>query len=826
MCYADILLPLAVPGAYTYRIPREWQGQIVVGTRVVVPIKTKRRTGIVVRLHDRLETLKEDQVRDIDEVVSCTPLLLNTQIALWRWMAHYYICHPGEVMKAALPAGLKLESESVLTVAEGADLSDSTRTEREMEVLRLLAVRAQTLDELQKSSPQRGLLSTVRQLMEQKVIEVEERISRSFKIKTEHHLRLAKEYAHPDTLRTLIARQRSDRQATILAAFLDLLPAASGSEEAALTDAPSLPREALRTRLGDAANAAIAALVKKGVLESFLVEVGRLRHHTAVPGWLDRPLSTAQQTACDAIFRNWNDHEVVLLHGVTSSGKTEIYTQLIRRTIEAGKQVLYLLPEIALTTQITERLGRCFGVQLGVYHSKFPDSERVELWLRQLSPNPYPLILGVRSALFLPFQNLGLIIVDEEHETSFKQQDPAPRYHARDVAIMMARQQQAKVLLGTATPSIETYTHALSGKYGLVRLEERYGEVELPEIVVEDVAELRRKRLMPKSLSPRLRSETQAALAAGQQAILFLNRRGYSPSLLCNSCGWTPRCQCCDVSLTYHQQANRLVCHYCGMSYDVPTHCPQCAQADLRDVGVGTEKVEAEVAAAFPEARIGRMDLDTTGTRSAYERIIRSFQKGETNLLVGTQMVTKGLDFDGVTLVGILNADQILNQCDFRAHERAFQMLTQVAGRAGRRGVAGRVILQTRQPELPIIRHIVQNDYTAMYKEVMAERCKFQFPPEVRLINILLKHRKEPVVTHAARTLIEMLRPYFPEQLFGPDRPAVGFVQMLHIRKIMLKIPPTQPPSSVRTLLNSARNGLIAVPTFRGTTVYFDVDPL
>lgn len=827
LMYADIVLPLALPGAYTYLLPPALQARVQMGSRVVVPLgKSKRYTGIVIRLHDTPPQVDVRQLKTVEELVDAEPLLLPRQIDLWRWMAQYYLCHPGEVMKAALPAGLKLESETLLAATEAADTNTADLSTTESDVLRLLAERPLSLADLRKKIGRQGVAAAAKRLLEDGAIEVEEKVSQAFKSKTEMQLRLADGYRDEARLHQLYdALQRSPKQLEALTALLDL---SAGDTALALRNFSllrSVRRADLLQRLGNGGAPALNALIKKKVVEAFPVEVGRLKFHRAVPE-LERPLSPAQRTAFDDIVRAFSLHDVVLLKGVTSSGKTEVYTQLIRRTLAEGKQVLYLLPEIALTTQITDRLGRYFGEAMGVYHSKFPDNERVELWHRQLSSQAFPLILGVRSALFLPFRSLGLIIVDEEHETSYKQQDPAPRYHARDAAIVMARQHGAKVLLGTATPSLETYTNALSGKYGLVQLTHRFGDVKLPHIVVEDLAELKRKKLMPTPFSPRLKNETEEALRRGEQAIFFLNRRGYSPSLQCNSCGWTPRCTRCDVALTLHLKARQLVCHYCGAHYDIPTHCPQCEQADLRDIGTGTEKLEAAVEACFPEAKVGRMDLDTTRSRTAYERIIRDFQTRHTNLLVGTQMLTKGLDFDGVTVVGILNADQLLNQCDFRAHERAFQMLTQVAGRAGRRGAQGRVVLQTRQPRLPVVQHIVGNDYEAMYAAEMTDRRQFRFPPEVRLIAIYLKHRDERTTAAAARTLSEMLRPHFGDDLLGPDRPPVGFVQMLHIRKLLLKVSPQFSHTSVRTTLLAARQGLLGVEQFKRTVVYFDADPL
>lgn len=830
--YVDVVLPLAVPGAYTYELPPQMEARVRMGTRVVVPLgKSKRYTGIVVRL--KQEAAAGIAYKSVEEIVDETPLLLQQQIDFWRWMAQYYMCYPGEVMKAAMPGGLKLESEATYALAEEDDF-DETTLEEESQTARMLIQtlkkKPQTLDQLRKTLPPRNLVRTLRELTERGMVEVMEKVSQGFKARTETHVRLAEDYQSEAALHLLLdllgSSKRTQRQLEVLQAYLDI----SGTAAAFTLQNPRLlapvTTRQLSERLGDTALSALTALKKKGILQTYNVEVGRLKSHQAIPGLLERPLSEAQQQAKTEIAGAFDSHEVVLLHGVTSSGKTEVYIKLIEETIREGRQVLYLLPEIALTTQITNRLGRVFGDRLGIYHSKFPDAERVELWHRQLSDRAFPIILGVRSAVFLPFQRLGLIIVDEEHEASYKQQDPAPRYHARDAAIVLARLYGAKVLLGTATPALETYANALKGKYGLVRLATRYGEVMMPEIHVEDVKELRRKKQMTTPFSPRLTEAVRESLDHGRQAILFLNRRGYSPQLSCRQCGWTPHCTRCDVALTFHQRINRLVCHYCGTMYEVPDTCPQCQSKTLKDIGYGTEKIESAVEACFPQARTARMDLDTTRSRAAYERLIEQFQQGRTNLLVGTQMVTKGLDFDRVEVVGILNADQLLNACDFRAHERAFQMLSQVAGRAGRRGTRGLVVLQTQHPESETIAQVVRNDYEALFRKQMADRKAFRFPPAVRLIALYLKHRDEEVAQHAANAMAQMLRPHFGTDLLGPDRPIVSRVQLLHIRKLLLKIDNRFTPQSVRDTLWAARENLLKTPAYKGIAVIFDVDPL
>lgn len=831
--YADILLPLALRGTFTYRVPEEWADSLKPGIRVVVQFGTRRSyTGIVTRLHDDAPQ-PGVRVKDISGVTDETPVLLPAQLELWRWMAGYYLCTEGEVMKAALPGGMKLESETLLT--RSADFLPSAErplTPHEKQIMSVLSStgRGMRLAELERKAGAHGLLPAVRRLMETGAVRVHEVMAERFKPRTELRVRLAKgDFSEAAVSRTLDALRRAPAQEALLLRYLDL----SGASAALTLHNAGLLKEVSRAALCEApgADGALASLRRKGILQTYTAETGRLNSNASggtgvLPEDLKRkPLSEQQRQAADAIRSRFAHKDVCLLHGVTSSGKTEIYMNLIEHTLAEGKQVLYLVPEIALTTQLTRRLARVFGNRMGVYHSKFPDAERVELWQRQLTPDAFPLILGVRSSIFLPFRRLGLVIVDEEHETSYKQQDPAPRYNARDAAIVMAVRAGAKVLLGTATPSLESYYNALRGKYGLVELTERYGQAELPEIVVEDVKELRRKKLMKTPFSPRLTDEVRTALTRGEQAILFQNRRGYSPVLSCHACGWTPRCTRCDVSLTFHQQQHRLVCHYCGTSYEVPTRCPACEGTELRDIGYGTEKIEAAAQSVFPTARTQRMDLDTTGTRAAHERIIDRFQRGETNLLIGTQMVTKGLDFDRVSVVGIMNADQMLNIPDFRAHERAFQMMSQVAGRAGRRGKRGLVVMQTRQPDLPVISQIVHGDYRAMFDEQLEERRFFHYPPVYRIVNVLLKHREESVVSHAAAHMAALLRPAFGDGLLGPDRPAVARIQRLFLRMMRVKLAPDASPAGVRRTLTAARDALLQLPAYKSVTVCFDVDP-
>ena len=641
-----------------------------------------------------------------------------------------------------------------------------------------------------------------------------------YKPRMEAHVRLTGALRTEEALHAqLDALERVPKQLRLLMKYLEL----SGWTQ------PGGPlKEVPQHRLLAEAGVTIAVLhtlVKKQVLEVYPYEVGRLRTDglATVPM---HPLNAPQQRAFDELITAFQTKQVCLLHGVTSSGKTEIYIHLIDRALQAGQQVLYLLPEIALTTQITERLRRIFGARLGIYHSKFSDAERVEIWRKQLSEQPYEVIVGVRSSVFLPFQRLGLVIVDEEHETSYKQQEPAPRYHARNAAIVLASQLGAKTVLGTATPSIETYYNAEQGKYGRVCLTERYQHIELPSIERVDIQELHRKKRMNGRFSPYLLQLVREALERQEQVILFQNRRGFAPMVECRTCGWVPRCDRCDVSLTYHKRLDRLTCHYCGATYPVPAACPACGGRELTGRGFGTEKIEDDIQALFPEARVARMDLDTTRTRTAYERIIADFEQGKTDILIGTQMVSKGLDFDRVSVVGILNADAALNYPDFRSYERAFQLMAQVAGRAGRKHRQGRVVLQTRQPELPLIHQVITNDYAQMYRDQLEERRLFRYPPFCRLVDVYLKHRKEEVLEAAAEALALRLRNALGSRILGPDRPPVARVQALFIRKIMVKIEPSVSLPDVREFLLQVQRELLADERFRSLLVYYDMDPM
>lgn len=647
-----------------------------------------------------------------------------------------------------------------------------------------------------------------------------------FKPKMELYVELASTYRSEQALHVALNLvQRALKQAKTLTTFLSLSHWDSLDGDTPREGIKKVTKEELMNESHCTA-AVVKALIDRGILFTYELEIGRLNTNGESHLDLIKPLSLAQQDAYNGILMQMMKKDVVLLHGVTSSGKTEIYIHLIRKAIEEHKQVLYLLPEIALTVQIMERLHRVFGDRLGIYHSKYSDAERVEIWQKQLSDHPYDVILGARSAVFLPFQNLGLVIIDEEHETSFKQQDPAPRYHARSAAIVLAKMYGAKTLLGTATPSMESYYNAQQGKYGLVELKTRYKGIQLPEIQVVDVKDLRRRKMMSGPFSPQLLAAVREALKNGQQAILFQNRRGFAPMVECKVCGWVPKCKNCDVSLTLHKSINLLTCHYCGYTYPVPTECPNCGSTEIMGRGFGTEKIEDQIAEIFPEAKIARMDLDTTRTRNAYERLIADFSEGRTNLLIGTQMVSKGLDFDKVSVVGILNADSMLNYPDFRAYEHAFMMMAQVSGRAGRKGKRGLVILQTKNPTLPVIGQVVNNDYEGLYQGILEERRTFHYPPFFHLINVYVKHKYDKVCEQASHELSKTLRSWFSERVLGPDKPAVARVKTMNIRKIVIKLENGIDQQKVREYLKFAQQQMGKDPRYGALQIYYDVDPL
>ena len=818
--FVDVILPLPLNSCFTYALPETLAGNVQVGCRVVVPFgKKKFYTGIVQDIHCREPEGYE--VKDVADVLDACPVLLASQFKLWDWVADYYLCTRGDVYKAALPSGLKLESETI--VAFNPDFEPSGRlSDREQKVLSQLESEGETsVTCLEKSCGVKNMLTLVKSLLDKEAIMVKEELKRTYKPRTEVRVRLTAAARNEHRLHFFFdeLQRRAPKQLDLLMRYLELSGSLGGSSVREVSKAELLQR-------AQATPAVFNGLVEKGILEIYKQEVGRLDNSAVADLQPLNPLNVHQEKAYHAIINVFHQKNVCLLYGVTASGKTEIYIHLIAETIRRGRQVLYLLPEIALTAQITARLRRVFGARLGIYHSKFPDAERVEIWQKQLSGQDYDIILGVRSSVFLPFRRLGLVIVDEEHENTYKQQDPAPRYHARNAAIMLASYYGAKTLLGTATPSLESWYNAGTGKYGLVELKERYTQIQLPEILPVDIKELQHKKRMNGPFSPLLLQHIREALEQHAQVILFQNRRGFAPMVECHTCGWVPRCKNCDVSLTYHKGLRQLTCHYCGYTMPVPRRCPACEGTDLRSRGFGTEKIEDDIRALFPEARVARMDLDTTRTRAAYERILADFEQGRTDILIGTQMVSKGLDFEHVNVVGILNADTMLNYPDFRAYERAFQLMAQVAGRAGRKGKRGRVVLQTKSIDHPIIAQVMANDFEGMASGQLAERQMFRYPPYYRLVYVYLKHRDEALLDVMAHAMAERLRAVFADRVLGPDKPPVARVQTLFIRKIVVKIETTASLSRVRQWLVEVQREVQSDERFRSLLVYYDVDPM
>jgi len=817
--FVDVILPLPLGNTFTYSVPEEWAGQARIGMRVVVQFgKKKMYTGIIHLVHTVPPAIYKP--KDIICLLDNEPILRRPQMKFWEWISSYYQAYLGDVYQAAVPAGLKLQSETRVCINPDYE-AETLLSEREGKLLDALSDGKPILvSELNKITEMRDVMPTLKQLLEKGAVEISEELAERFRAKTDTFVRLSDEAIKEDNLRRHFDELgRAKKQLDVLMMYIDL--------SKCLT--PSKQREVTRKELQDKTGASAAVLnglVERGIMEIYKKEIGRL-DMTNIPTSEQYQLNENQQIAYTEIEKQFVEKQVVLLHGVTSSGKTELYIQLINKVLAEGKQVLYLVPEIALTTQLTSRLKRVFGKRLGVYHSKFSDAERVEIWNNVLGDKTYDVIIGVRSSVFLPFRQLGLVIVDEEHESSYKQYDPAPRYHARNAAIMLASMHGAKTLLGTATPALETYHNALSGKYGFVELNQRHQEMAMPEILVVDTKEAYRKKQMESLFTPLLLEKIGAALQNHEQVILFQNRRGYAPYIECKACAFVPHCKNCDVSLTVHKVFNTLTCHYCGYTEPIPTICPACGTpGSLSTKGFGTEKIEDEIKLIFPEARVSRMDLDTTRSKKSYDKIITDFEQQKVDILIGTQMVSKGLDFERVSLVGILNADNMLNFPDFRAHERAFQLMAQVSGRAGRKNKRGTVILQTSSPEHAIIGQVIRNDYKAMYATQCEERKLFKYPPFYRIIQIVLRHRDPNVVKQAAGRLASDLRAVFGVRVLGPNEPAVSRVQNLYIRHILLKIENEASAERAKEILRQITDQVIADPKFKSLWVNLDVDPM
>lgn len=819
--FAEIIVPLPLYGTYTYRIPPEIQGAVQVGSRVLVQFgKKKFYTGLISSLHNETPTY---EVKDIVSVLDPKPLVKYPQLKLWNWISEYYLCSVGEVYKAAVPTGLKPESETMISLNEEFGTPEGVKlTERQAMVVMLLEEKKRLrISEIEKELKIKNVTQIAGSMLDMGIIHIDEKIVERYHAKSETYIELNIERGDQEGLKEYFDKtHRSQYQEKALICWLDL----SGWMQ---SNRPLL--DVTRKQLLDLSGISagiLRSMIEKGIFRQEKRSINRFNGNDSVKRQELATLSPQQQRACQEITEQLRSRQSVLLHGVTGSGKTEVYTHLIDHVLKTGNQVLYLVPEISLTTQLTDRLRKVFGDRLLVYHSKFSDSERVDIWKRLLESNEPMVVLGVRSSVFLPFGRLGLVIVDEEHESSYKQYDPAPRYNARDTAMVLASMHGAKVVLGSATPSIETYYKATTGKYGLVTLSERYEGAVLPEVEIIDMREQRKKKQNIGTLSSPLIQEMRGALSDNKQVILFQNRRGFAPVVVCQQCGWTPKCENCDVSQIYHKYNNMLKCHYCGYTRALPTVCPACGLNGIEVYGYGTERIAEEVGKNFPEARISRMDLDTTRNKDAYQDIIEDFAAHRTDILVGTQMVSKGLDFGEVRMAGVINADTLLNFPDFRSNERAYNMLEQVAGRAGRRKEKGKVLIQTTNPKENVLEYVKAHDYSSYYQSEIAERERYAYPPFTKIINIYLRNKDGNMVDRAAVIYAKKLREVFGTRVLGPEKPFVGRIALWYIQSIMLKIEAGASMSKVKQILRQIYEQAAAWSEFKSTQIYYDVDPV
>ncbi len=817
MKYVDVVVPLPVSGTFTYVVPSALDETVRIGMRVVVPFGNKKLyTGIITIIHTLKPLLYEP--KEILSLLDHEPVLRRPQYKFWEWISEYYMAHIGEVYQAAVPSGLKLESETEVCI--NPDFESATLlSDKEQQLLDVLSEgKPRTIADINKVCASQDVMPTVKRLLDKGAVEVNEYLATKFRTKSETCVRLTEAYLQEENLKSLFdVLSKAPKQLELLMHYIEL------SNCLRKKDTVEVFKKDMVNKTG-ISPAVLNAMIEKGIFEISKKEIGRL-DYISLETDAAYPLNNFQVKALHEIETQFIEKQVVLLHGVTSSGKTELYTHLINKVLAAGRQVLYLVPEIALTTQLTTRLKRVFGNKLGVYHSKFSDAERVEIWNNVLHNQSYEVILGVRSSIFLPFRHLGLVIVDEEHEPSFKQYDPAPRYHARNAAIVLASMHGAKTLLGTATPSIESYFNAQTGKYGLVELHQRHEEMQLPAIEVVDMKEAYRKKQHEGHFSDVLLEKIGLALQNKEQIILFQNRRGYAPFVECKACAYIPKCKNCDVSLTLHVAFNNLNCHYCGYTERLPDRCPVCQTPALSSKGFGTEKIEEEIKQLFPDARVQRMDMDTTRSKKSYQKIIADVENEKIDILIGTQMVTKGLDFQKVSLVGILNADNLLNFPDFRAHERAFQLMAQVSGRAGRKFKRGLVVIQTSTPDHPVIAQVLKHDYAAMYNCQCDERKQFKYPPFYRMIQISLKHRDASVVNQAAKVMVQAMRAVFGDRVLGPVVPAISRIQNLFVRQIIFKIENEASLSKAKAYLNDITIRMLAQKDFKSVKISRDVDP-
>lgn len=814
MYFVEVILPLSLSKTFTYKVSEAEYNYIKKGMRIAVPFgKSKIYTALAIELHQNEPTLYE--AKEIHQILDESPLVTEIQIVHWQWIASYYMCAIGDVYRGAMLSAFLLESETIISQKQDTLVDELQLTDEEFLIYDALQHQSSLkVQDIIAIVGKKNVFPIIQKLIDRNILVLQEEVIELYKPKLTRYIRLHQDYAAEENLVALLDNlKNAKKQKDILLSYFQL----NASQKKPISVKQLVENSKVSSTV-------VKTLVDKNIFEEYHLQEDRVSFDKNQKE-KNLQLSTAQQQAFDGIAAAFTEKDVCLLHGVTSSGKTEIYIQLIEDYLAAGKQVLYLLPEIALTTQLVGRLTSYFGNQVAVFHSKYTNNERVEVWRQVLEDSPKAkIVIGARSALFLPFQELGLIIIDEEHEQTFKQYDPAPRYHARDAAIVLANSHKSKVLLGSATPSLETYFNAASSKYGLVEITERFGNVMMPEIELVDLKDKYFRKRMKGHFSDTLLENMAEALALGEQIILFQNRRGYSPVLECITCGHVPECPQCDVSLTYHKNKNQLRCHYCGYSMAKPTNCHNCSSVDLTTKGFGTEQIEMELASLFPEKKTGRMDQDTTRGKYGYEKIIDSFKNREIDILVGTQMLAKGLDFDNVSLVGIMNADNMLYHPDFRAFERSYQMMTQVSGRAGRSEKRGKVVIQTYNPNHNTIQQVTNNDYIGMYKEQLYDRHIFKYPPYYRLIKITLKHRDFDKLKEGAMWLYQVMSQNLDMPVLGPEEPAISRIRNEYIRTIMIKIPQNQPLGGIKKTIQKMLNSFEAVPQYRPIKTAVNVD--
>jgi primosomal protein N' (replication factor Y) len=814
MYFVEVILPLSLAKTFTYRVSETEFHFIKKGMRVAVPFgKSKMYTGLVMDIHENAPNLYE--AKEIHQILDEKPIATEIQLKHWLWIANYYMCGIGDVYRGAFPTGLLLESETIISHKPNVTVNDSELSDDEFLIYEALHHQSSLkVQDIISILNKKNILPTLQKMISKDIIVLEEEIKESYKPKLIRYVKLHSQYETNEGLEQLLEVLKSaHKQKEIVLSYFQLT---------AIEKKPVTVKKL--TEVSGSTASVVKALIEKEILEEYFLQHDRVSYEGKASE-KQLLLSEPQQAAFDSIKSNLSEKEVCLLHGVTSSGKTEIYIKLIEEYLSSGKQILYLLPEIALTTQLVSRLRLHFGDKVAVFHSKYSNNERVEVWKQTLeNSEKAQIVIGARSALFLPFADLGLLIVDEEHEQTFKQVDPAPRYHARDSAIVLANLHKAKVLLGSATPSIETYFNTQTDKYGLVSLSERYNNVRMPEIVLVDLKDKHFRKRMTGHFSDLLIEEIAEALTLGEQIILFQNRRGYSPIIECLTCGHVPHCQQCDVSLTFHKHKNQLRCHYCGYSIAKPTHCHSCSSVDLTTKGFGTEQIEQELMSLFPKAKTWRMDQDTTRGKFGFEKIIDSFKNREIDILVGTQMLAKGLDFDNVSLVGIMNADNMLHHPDFRAFERSYQMMTQVAGRAGRADKQGKVIIQTYNPNHNTIQQVTNHNYLGMYKEQLYDRQIYKYPPYFRIIKLTLKNKDYDKLKEGAMWLYQVLSQNLNMPVLGPEEPAINRIRNEYIRTILIKIPQNQPLGGTKKTIQKMLNSFEAVAQYRAIKVIINVD--